>query len=60
MSLIMKHSTNIVRLFVITSAIPVATVLSIFFFHLQPGFEFLIVVILVSVAVYIYNHTPKS
>ncbi|BFZ01583.1 hypothetical protein BsWGS_04622 [Bradybaena similaris] len=60
MSLIMKHSTNIVRLFVITSAIPVATLLSIFIFNLQPGFEFLIVVILVSVAVYIYNHAPKS
>ncbi|CAL1526984.1 unnamed protein product [Lymnaea stagnalis] len=58
MSLIMKHSSNIVRLFVITSAIPVATFLSIFIFHLQPGFEFFIVVITVVISIYLYNYSP--
>ncbi|XP_059163274.1 probable UDP-sugar transporter protein SLC35A4 [Physella acuta] len=60
MSLIMKHSSNIVRLFVITSAIPVATVLSILVFQLQPGFEFFIVVVIVILAIYLYNYTPSQ
>ncbi|XP_005090458.1 probable UDP-sugar transporter protein SLC35A4 [Aplysia californica] len=60
MSLIMKHSNNMVRLFIISSAIPVTTVLSMLIFGLQPDTAFVTVGVMVIFAIYLYNYVPKS
>ncbi|GFS03932.1 CMP-sialic acid transporter 2 [Elysia marginata] len=55
MSFIMKHSSNITRLLVISSAVPVTTVLSMVVFNMRVGFEFIVVVFLVVLALCMYN-----
>ena len=54
MSAVMKHSSNITRLFLISSAMLVATTLSVLIFHLQLNIYFCLAFILVILAVFLY------
>jgi len=55
MSAIMKHASNITRLFLISSAMVVATVLSVIIFHLQLNSYFCVSFVFVFVAL-VLNH----
>ncbi|XP_033634727.1 probable UDP-sugar transporter protein SLC35A4 [Asterias rubens] len=59
MSVIMKHGSNILRLFVISCAMVVNTVLSKLVFSLQPGIDFWLAFVLVLLALYLY-YNQKS
>ncbi|KAJ7338284.1 hypothetical protein JRQ81_011051 [Phrynocephalus forsythii] len=54
MSVIMKHSTNITRLFVISCSIMVNAVLSVFLFSLHLTAFFFLSVLLIGLAVHLY------
>ncbi|KAH9505124.1 hypothetical protein Btru_059616 [Bulinus truncatus] len=55
MSLIMKYSSNIVRLFVISSALPVTTLLASFIFNFQPGLELYVTVVSIIISIFLYT-----
>ncbi len=59
MSIIMKHGSNILRLFVISCAMVVNTILSKLVFSLQPGVDFWLAFVLVLLALYLY-YNQKS
>ncbi|RUS78729.1 hypothetical protein EGW08_013516 [Elysia chlorotica] len=55
MSFIMKHSSNITRLLVISSAVPVTATLTMIVFNMKAGLDFFVVVFLVVLALCMYN-----
>ena len=55
MGAIMKHSSNLARLFVISCAMIVATILSVLVFNLQLNLFFSLAFLLVFFALYIYH-----
>ncbi|KAK3098418.1 hypothetical protein FSP39_019270 [Pinctada imbricata] len=55
MSFIMKHASNILRLFVIASSMMVTTVLSVIFLHTELNVHFVLSSICVIAALYLYN-----
>ena len=57
MSAVMKHASNITRLFLISCAMLVATTLSVLIFHLQLNVYFCVAFVLVIVAVFLYYRT---
>jgi len=57
MSGVMKHASNITRLFLISCAMLVATTLSVIIFHLQLNLYFCLAFTLVIVAVFLYYRT---
>jgi len=54
---VMKHSSNITRLFLISCAMLVATSLSVIVFHLQLNVYFCLAFVLVIIAVFLYYRT---
>ncbi|XP_015205314.2 probable UDP-sugar transporter protein SLC35A4 [Lepisosteus oculatus] len=56
MSLVMKHSSNITRLFVISCSMLVNAVLSVSLFSLQLTPLFFVSVVLIGLAIYLYYH----
>ena len=54
MSAIMKHGSNITRLFLISCAMLVTTLLSVAVFSLQPNALFYAAFVLVIIALYLY------
>ncbi|KAK3733723.1 hypothetical protein RRG08_026838 [Elysia crispata] len=55
MSFIMKYSSNITRLLVISSAVPVTAALTMVVFNMKAGLDFFVVVFLVVLALCMYN-----
>jgi len=55
MSGIMKHASNITRLFLISCAMLVATALSVIVFHLQLNVYFCVAFVLVAIALFLYH-----
>ncbi|XP_067665230.1 probable UDP-sugar transporter protein SLC35A4 [Haliotis asinina] len=55
MSAIMKHSSNITRLFIISCAMLVTTLLSVAIFHLALNMYYVLAFILVVIALYMYH-----
>ena len=54
MSIVMKHSSNITRLFIISASLIVTTVLSVLFFNLNLNFYFYISFLAILIAIYFY------
>jgi len=57
MSAVMKHASNITRLFLISCAMLVATTLSVLIFHLQLNVYFCLAFAVVVLAVFLYYRT---
>ncbi|BFZ01584.1 hypothetical protein BsWGS_04623 [Bradybaena similaris] len=60
MSLIMKQSSNVMRLFVIATAPLCTTVFSLYLFNLKIHIEFLVSLCCVILAAMLYNHKGKK
>lgn len=60
MSLIMKESSNVMRLFVIATAPLCTTVFSLYLFNLKIHIEFLVSLCCVILAAMLYNHKGKK
>ena len=54
MSIVMKHSSNITRLFIISASLIVTTVLSVLFFNLNLNFYFYAAFFAILIAIYFY------
>lgn len=56
MSVVMKHGSNLTRLFIISGGMLTSTVLSMFVFGTEINVFFIIAAMLVSTAIYLYHH----
>jgi probable UDP-sugar transporter A4 len=54
MSIVMKHASNITRLFIISSSLIVTTILSVMYFNLQLNFYFFGAFSAIMIAIYFY------
>jgi len=55
MSVVMKHGSNLTRLFIISGAMLMSTLMTYFVFHTVINMFFLLAAVLVIIAIYLYH-----